>query len=129
MRRPAALIALRRRMSGSVDEAVGSLVARVERLSSGIDDSTVRLGKYAESIDGIATVVTSSSEQLRQSSESLSEATGPIRDSITDIEASTQSMRETSSRTESILRHSHEVIEAFPCRGAGRAAFVAPLRD
>ena len=99
-------------MSGSVDEAVGSLVARVERLSSGIDDSTARLGKYAESIDGIATVVTSSSEQLRQSSESLSEATGPIRDSITDIEASTQSMRETSERTESILRHSHEVIEA-----------------
>ena len=99
-------------MSGNVDEAVGSLVARVERLSSGIDDSTARLGKYAESIEGSATVVTSSSEQLRQSSESLSEATGPIRDSITDIEASTQSMRETSERTESILRHSHEVIDA-----------------
>ena len=99
-------------MTGNVDEAVGSLVARVERLSAGIDDSTARLGKYAESIEGSATVVTSSSEQLRQSSESLSEATGPIRDSITDIEASTQSMRETSERTESILRHSHEVIEA-----------------
>ena len=99
-------------MSGNVDEAVGSLVGRVERLSAGIDDSTARLGKYAESIEGSATVVTSSSEQLRQSSESLSVATGPIRDSIADIQASTQSMRETSERTESILRHTHEVIEA-----------------
>ena len=99
-------------MTGSVDEAVGSLVGRVERLSAGIDDSTDRLGKYAESIDGSATVVTSSSEQLRKSSESLSEATGPIRDTITEIQASTQSMRETSERTESILRHSHEVVEA-----------------
>ena len=99
-------------MTGNVDEAVGSLVGRVERLSAGIDDSTARFGKYAEAIEGSATVVTSSSEQLRQSSESLSEATGPIRDSITDIQASTQSMRETSERTESILRHTHEVIEA-----------------
>ena len=99
-------------MTGNVDEAVGSLVGRVERLSAGIDDSTERLGKYAESIERSATVVTSSSEQLRQSSASLSEATGPIRDSITDIQASTQSMRETSERTESILRQTHEVIEA-----------------
>ena len=99
-------------MTGNVDEAVGSLVGRVERLSAGIDDSTARLGKYAESIEGSATVVTSSSEQLRASSESLSEATGPIRDSITEMQASTQSMRETSERTESILRHTHEVIEA-----------------
>ena len=99
-------------MTGNVDEAVGSLVGRVESLSAGIDDSTARLGKYAESIEGSATVVTSSSEQLRQSSESLSEATGPIRDSITEIQASTQSMRETSDRTESILRHTHEVVEA-----------------
>lgn len=43
---------------------------------------------------------------------SLSEATGPIRDSIIEMQASTQSMRETSERTESILRHTHEVIEA-----------------
>ena len=99
-------------MTGNVDEAVGSLVGRVERLSVAIDDSTAQLGKYAESIDGSATVVTSSSEQLRQSSDSLSEATGPIRDSITDIQASAQSMRETSNRTESILRQSHEVVEA-----------------
>jgi len=99
-------------MTGNVDEAVGSLVGRVERLSAGIDESTSRLGKYAESIEGSATVVTSSSEQLRASSESLSEATGPIRDSITEIQASTQSMRQTSERTESILRHSHEVVEA-----------------
>ena len=99
-------------MTGNVDEAMGSLVGRVERLSAGIDDSTERLGKYAESIDASATVVTFSSEQLRRSSESLSEATGPIRDSITEIQTSTQSMRETSDRTESILRRSHEVVEA-----------------
>ena len=98
-------------MTGNVDDAVGSLVERVARLSVGIDGSTARLGKYAESIKGSATIVTTSSEQLRQSSESLSEATGPIRDSITDIQASTQSMRETSERVESILRHSHEVVE------------------
>ena len=116
-------------MSGNVDEAVGSLVARVERLSSGIDDSTARLGKYAESIEGSATVVTSSSEQLRQSSESLSEATGPIRDSITDIEASTQSMRETSGAHGIDPSAFARGDRGFPCRGAGRAAYVGPLRD
>ncbi|MCY4350726.1 MAG: hypothetical protein OXC25_12850 [Thiotrichales bacterium] len=99
-------------MAGNVDEAMGSLVGSVGRLSAGIDDSTTRLGKYAESIEGSATMVTASSEQLRESSESLSDATGPIRDSITEIQASTRSMRETSERTESILRHAHEVIEA-----------------
>ena len=99
-------------MTGSVDEALGSLVGRVERLSAGIDDSTARLDKYAESIEGSANVVTSSSDQLRRSSESLSEATDPIRDSISEIQASTRSMRETSEHTESILRKAHEVIEA-----------------
>ena len=99
-------------MTGNVDEAVDSLVGRFQRLSAGIDDSTARFGKYAESIEGSAAVMTSSSERLRYSSESLSEATGPIRDSITEIQASAQSMRETSERTASILQHTHEVIEA-----------------
>ena len=99
-------------MAGNVDEAVGSLAGKVERLSVGIDDSIARLGRYAESVESSATVVTSSSEQLRQSSDSLSEATGTIQESITDIRASIRSMHETSERTESILRHSYQVIEA-----------------
>ena len=99
-------------MAGNVDEAVGSLAGKVERLSVGIDDSIARLGRYAESVESSATVVTASSEQLRRSSDSLSEATGTIRESITDIRASIRSMHETSERTESILRHSYQVIEA-----------------
>ena len=98
-------------VTGNVDNAVGSLVERVGHLSGGIDDSTTRLGKYAEALESSAAVVTSSSEQLRRSSESLSDATGPIRESIADIQASTQAMKGSSERTESILRHTHEVIE------------------
>ena len=98
-------------MTGNMDEAVGSLVGRVERLSAGIDESTARLGKYSEAIEGSATVISTSSQQLCQSSEALLEATGPIRDSITEIQASARAMRETSDRTESILRRTHEVIE------------------
>lgn len=98
-------------MTGNVQDAAGALVERVERLSGGIDTSTARLGNFAEAIEGSATIVTSSSEQLRRSSESLSEATGPIRDSIVDMQASTEAMKGTSERTESILRHTHEVIE------------------
>lgn len=98
-------------VTGNVDEAVGTLVTRVERFSGGVDDSTARLAKYAEAIEGSASIVTSSSEQLRRSSDSLSEATGPIRDSIADIQSSTEAIKGTSERTESILRRTHEVIE------------------
>ncbi|MCY4320548.1 MAG: hypothetical protein OXE76_15525, partial [Alphaproteobacteria bacterium] len=98
-------------MTGNVQDATGTLVERIDGLSGGIDASTARLGNFAEAIEGSASIVTTSSEQLRRSSESLSEATGPIRNSIADIQASTEAMKGTSERTESILRHTHEVIE------------------
>ena len=98
--------------TGNLRDAAGALVERVERLSGGIDASTARLGSFAEAIEGSASIVTTSSEELRRSSESLSEATGPIRASIIDIQSSTEAMKGISERTESILRHTHEVIES-----------------
>ncbi len=99
------------KMTGNVRDAAGALVESVERLSGGIDASTARLGNFAEAIEGSAIIVTASSEELRRSSESLSEATGPIRASIIEIQASTEAMKGISERTESILRRMHEVIE------------------
>jgi len=59
---------------GNVHDTAGSLVERVEHLSGGIDDSTARLCKYSDVLEGGAAVVTSSSEHLPRSSESLSDA-------------------------------------------------------
>ena len=99
-------------MTGNVDNAVKVLVERVERLSAGIDESTLRLSAFAESMERSAATVTSMSDQVRQATESLTEATGSIRASIADVQASAQSMRETSEHTEAILRQTGEVIEA-----------------